>query len=159
MAKIRQKITKSALQTQDFGLRLAKRIPKGTILALSGDLGGGKTCFTQGLGKGLGIKQPILSPSFVITKVFPVNRKGYRNLYHLDLYRLRKAQIDKQSLMEIINDQNSISAIEWAEKIKDWLPQSRTIYLQFDYLDQERRSLKMKAFSKPLDKILKLAYN
>lgn len=159
MAYVSQKISNKPLTTKKLGLYLGQKIPQGAILALTGDLGGGKTCFTQGLAAGLGIIKPILSPTFVIYKVFPLKKRGYHNLFHLDFYRLKRSQIDKMAFFEMLNDKNSIMVIEWADKVKSWLPLSRTIFLDFVYLDKYRRRIKIKTQSRTLDKILKMVYN
>ncbi len=159
MAYLSQKISNSTKQTQAFGQKLGQIIPPGTILALIGDLGGGKTCFVQGLALGLAINSSILSPTFVISKVFPINKKGYRHLYHIDLYRLPKSQINQQALLEQINDKDSVTVIEWADRIKDWLPFSRTIIIKFNYLDTDKRQIEIIAPTKALDKLVKKAYN
>ena len=77
-------ITKKEEETRKFGLKLAKKIKAGDILALIGNLGAGKTTFIQGLAKGLGIKNKITSPTFVQLKIYPASKRGIKNLYHFD---------------------------------------------------------------------------
>ena len=112
-------------------------------MALLGDLGGGKTTFVQGLARGLGLKNRILSPTFVITKVFDLPKQGFSRLYHVDLYRLASKQIDQQALTEMIADQKAVIVIEWADKIMSQLPKSRTWQIHFTYLDQNQRRIKL----------------
>jgi len=125
-----ENITKSAQQTKDLGKNLALDILNGKIanssdgafvLALRGELGGGKTTFLQGFAKGLGIQEKILSPTFVIMKRFEISK--YRNFYHIDCYRIKNAKdIQELGLKEIFSNPKNIVAIEWAERIKDILP-------------------------------------
>jgi len=128
---------------------LAKKILKEPIkrrafvLALQGDLGGGKTTFLQGLAKGLGIKERILSPTFVLMKRFPIKNKksGFKDFYHFDCYRI-KSQKDLSVLdfKKIVSDPFNIVAIEWAERIKKTLP-SDSFFLKFEFIDKTARKI------------------
>ena len=129
----------SAGQTKKLGFNLAKRIlkikpsRKAVVLALSGNLGSGKTTFIQGLAKGLGIKKRITSPTFLLIKKFPLRHKNIKNVFHIDAYRLKKpAALKKLGFAEMTNSPSSIVLIEWAEKIKPILP-PKIIWLKFDY--------------------------
>lgn len=127
-------ITKSSEKTQDFAEELSKDFRDGGIIALSGELGAGKTTFAQGFAKGLGIKDKIISPSFLIIRQYPV--PGQINFfYHIDLYRLENigpgsigVDLKNLGLEEILNDPTNIILIEWAEKIS-WqeLPKPKII--------------------------------
>ena len=137
-------ITKSAKETQKVGRFLAEEIIKGKrikgkaiIIALEGDLGGGKTTFIQGFAKGLGIKDKITSPTFVIFK-------KYDFLYHFDCYRINKSEdIINLDFNEIINNNKNIVVIEWAEKIKKVIPKN-SLWLKFEYLDKNERRIIIK---------------
>jgi len=159
MPNLSQKISKNAEETRQFGAKLGQLLPKNTILALTGDLGGGKTTFTQGLAWGLGVSQLVTSPTFVLAKTFPLKKPGYRYLYHLDLYRLAKKQIDQRVLAEQFSDEKSIMVIEWAAKIKNWLPDDKTIWLNFNYRGNDQRQITHQTVNFTLDKIVKIAYN
>lgn len=114
-------ITKSAEETMLAGEKLAKKLKPGDIIALSGNLGSGKTTFTKGIGKGLGVKNPrrINSPTFVLIKEYT----GKIPLYHLDLYRLDGLkEIENLAIEEYIYGKGA-TVIEWAEKIKCILPE------------------------------------
>jgi tRNA threonylcarbamoyladenosine biosynthesis protein TsaE len=114
-------LTNSAEETILAGEKLAKKLKPGDVIALSGDLGSGKTTFTKGIGKGLGVKDPdrINSPTFVLIKEY----KGKVPLYHLDLYRLDSLkEIENLAIEEYIY-RNGVTVIEWAEKIKGILPE------------------------------------
>ena len=114
-------ITNSAGETMLAGENLAKRLKPGDVVALYGDLGSGKTTFTKGIGKGLGVKNPVRinSPTFVLIKEY----KGRIPLYHLDLYRLNDLkEIENLAIEEYIYG-DGVTVIEWAEKMECLLPE------------------------------------
>lgn len=117
-------------ETLAFGQMMAKKLPKGSILALSGDLGAGKTTFVQGLAQGLGIKEPIQSPTFVILNI-------YEGLYHFDLYRLKSEQDFSSLGFEEYFQKDGLCAIEWPDRIERILP-PQTVYIDFNYNDKGR---------------------
>jgi len=114
-------ITNSAKETILAGEKLARKLKPGDMVALSGNLGSGKTTFTKGIGKGLGVKDSkrINSPTFVLIKEY----NGRVPLYHLDLYRLDDLKEIKNLAIEEYIYGNGITVIEWAEKIKSILPE------------------------------------
>lgn len=140
--------TKRAKQTQKLGENFAKEIlgsptsqKTATVIGLSGNLGGGKTTFLQGFAKGLGIKEKILSPTFVIQKRFEVPGFRFKDFYHIDCYRLKdEKDILELGLEEIIKDARNIVAIEWPEKIKKVLPKN-TIFIEFKFVDETTREI------------------
>jgi tRNA threonylcarbamoyladenosine biosynthesis protein TsaE len=112
----------SAEDTFQFGFRLGENAKKGEIYCLSGDLGVGKTVFTQGFAKGLGIEEAVNSPTFTIVQVYEGTRLPF---YHFDVYRI--ADIDE---MEEIGYEDyfygeGVCLIEWAELIEELLPKDR----------------------------------
>jgi len=114
-------LTNSARETMLVGEKLAKKLSPGDVVALYGNLGSGKTTFTKGVGKGLGVKDPdrINSPTFVLIKEY----KGKIPLYHLDLYRMDDLkEIENLAIEEYIYG-DGVTVIEWAEKIKSLLPE------------------------------------
>lgn len=135
-----QFISTSAKQTQRFAQELAQKYKSGGIIALTGELGAGKTTFTQGFAKGLGIKEKIISPTFVLIRQYPLpNSKSI--FYHLDLYRL-DSEFNNIGLDEIFSDKNAIILIEWAEKLGDLLPKNtKKIYIEI--LDDDSRRISM----------------
>ncbi|MCL5411529.1 MAG: tRNA (adenosine(37)-N6)-threonylcarbamoyltransferase complex ATPase subunit type 1 TsaE [Patescibacteria group bacterium] len=135
-------ISHSAEETKKFAQEFAQKLQGGEVIALIGNLGGGKTTFTQGLAEGLGIKQRVLSPTFVLMRSYPFKKGGKSlTLYHLDLYRLEKSKEAKAlGLEEIWSDPKNVVLIEWAEKIKSLLPE-KTIEIRFEYLEENERKI------------------
>lgn len=108
--------SKSAVETKAIAAKLAKGKSLG-VIALSGELGSGKTTFVQGFAKGLGIKEKIISPTFVLMRHHQIP-KTEKVLFHIDLYRLEKdKEFNDLGITEILNNPNQV-IIEWAEKLK-----------------------------------------
>jgi tRNA threonylcarbamoyladenosine biosynthesis protein TsaE len=132
-------VTKSSEETEKLAKRLAKNLKGGEVLALFGELGSGKTTFAKGLGKGLGARERIISPTFIIQNVH-ILKKDLR-FYHFDLYRLDKVDpLTLESIKEAFSDKNGISAIEWADKIKEMFP-AKTTKINFEYIDENTRRI------------------
>lgn len=133
-------ITESLEETKKLAKKLAEELGDQRFLALFGELGAGKTTFVQGLAKGLGAKERIISPTFIIVRNHKLDSKTF---YHIDLYRVQtENEKDELGLKEIFNDPNSIIAVEWAEKIKNILPKKR-IELYFENLEGEKRKIRI----------------
>ena len=143
-------LTKNSKQTKKLGELLAKEVVKSHpikeafVFGLKGDLGGGKTTFLQGFARGLGLKDKITSPTFVILKKFKVGNQKLGYFVHIDCYRIRKVkEILSLGLKEIMSDPKNIVAIEWAEKIKKILPE-HTIWIEFDFINKNTRKIVVK---------------
>ncbi|MDA5109814.1 tRNA (adenosine(37)-N6)-threonylcarbamoyltransferase complex ATPase subunit type 1 TsaE [Brevibacillus thermoruber] len=122
--------------TQRFAERLAERLRPGDFLALEGDLGAGKTTFTQGLARGLGVRQVVNSPTFTIIKEY----QGRLPLYHMDVYRVGD-DVDSLGLDEYFFG-DGVCVVEWASLIEDVLPQERlTVILRNEGADTRRIEL------------------
>ncbi len=109
---------------------LYKTLKGGEILALTGNLGSGKTTFTQKLAKKLKVKNPVTSPTFVLMNVFPANLASKKKvtLYHLDLYRTKSyKEVKALGITELWGKKENLVIIEWAEKIKKYLPKNAII--------------------------------
>lgn len=115
--------TNSAEETFALGERIGKRAKPGDVYTLTGDLGVGKTVFTQGLAKGLGIAEPINSPTFTIVQVY---EEGRLPLYHFDVYRIGDVEEMDEIGFEDYVYGSGVSLIEWANLIEEILPQDRT---------------------------------
>lgn len=114
-------LSSSVNQTHQLARNLAQQLKPGSILALYGELGSGKTTFTQGLACALNITKPIKSPTFTLMRQYPLlENKGM--FYHLDLYRIQSAEdIKSLDFQELITEKTNIIAIEWPEKIESLL--------------------------------------
>lgn len=136
-------ITGNWQQTKSVGKEFAKLLNPGDVIALFGELGSGKTTFIQGLAEGLGIETFVTSPSFVIINEYPCFKDGKKlSFFHVDLYRLENENdIENLGLVDLFNE-NSIVAIEWAEKSQKFLPkQCKKIY--FEFISENEREVKI----------------
>ncbi len=155
-------ITNSFEETQELARKFAKELKSGDLVALYGDLGGGKTTFTQGLAKGLGIKRRIISPTFIIVRCYELQNqkskiknqnyllrsevsnvkfKSLERFYHIDLYRIESERdLEGLGIEKVVNDPKNIVAIEWAEKLGKILPKKRWD-IKFEYLDENKRKI------------------
>jgi len=114
------------------------------IFGLEGDLGGGKTTFLQGFAKGLGIKERILSPTFVLMKRFKIKVSRFKYFYHIDCYRIKKPkEILDLGFKEIISNPKNIVAIEWVDRVRKILPRG-TLILKFQFADENKRKITIK---------------
>jgi len=130
-------------ETQDLGARLGELARPGDILLLVGELGAGKTCLTQGIARGLGIKEYAASPSFVVVREL----YGRLPLYHMDFYRLENLEeIADLGLDDYFYGQG-VSVVEWADKGLSLLPPEHLL-VEMSYLSDTGRRLKLKASGK-----------
>lgn len=135
--------TTSPADTQQLGHKLSQSLTGGEVIALFGDLGSGKTTFVQGLAKGLKIKKRILSPTFVFMRAYPVSLKGQNlTFYHIDLYRGENDRDFKNLGLDEVFSDDSIVALEWAEKVKKVLPKKR-IEVYFTKINDKKRRIKI----------------
>jgi tRNA threonylcarbamoyladenosine biosynthesis protein TsaE len=132
-------ITKSRDETIKLGEKIAKALKAGDVVALSGQLGAGKTTLIQGVARGLGIKNYITSPTFTLINEF----KGRLSLYHVDLYRLNDIFEAEDIAIEEYFEKGGITVVEWAEKIKELLPKS-AIKININVLGEEKRDIDIK---------------
>ena len=117
------------------------------MVALSGELGSGKTTFTQGFAEGLGITSRILSPTFILMRFYELEGWG-RSFYHIDLYRLEagiREEMANLGIFDIFGDPNNIVLIEWAEKAEGLLPEN-TVWVKFDRINENERKITVTDF-------------
>ena len=134
-------VTASAAETRAIAHELAAALPPDIVLALHGDLGVGKTTFVQGLAAGFGCPDPVTSPTFTI---YTLHQGGRRTLVHLDAYRLDSgAQIDSLMLEDFLVSPYCL-AVEWPEKIADWIP-SEAWHLELGITADEHHTLRLLA--------------
>jgi tRNA threonylcarbamoyladenosine biosynthesis protein TsaE len=135
-------ITTSSTQTKKLGQILAEELRGGEIICLSGDLGTGKTTFTQGLLKGLKASGPFTSPTFNIIKEYKLKAKSQKlkAVYHIDAYRVNADDILNLAWKDFAGKPNSIVIIEWAERIKKIIPTS-AVWINFEWLSEKERKI------------------
>jgi tRNA threonylcarbamoyladenosine biosynthesis protein TsaE len=128
--------TYNAEQTKEYAKNLSANLKGGEVILLYGDLGSGKTTFVQGLAEGLGIKSPVLSPTFVLRR----QHLGKRGLIHYDFYRLESPKdLQVLDLEADINPENVV-IIEWADKIG--YDKDQSIKMYFRSLSENERVIK-----------------
>ena len=138
-------ITKSSSQTKNFGEHIGSNLKGGEVIALVGDLGTGKTTFMQGLSRGLGIHDRILSPTFILMRGYMGKNKI--NLYHLDLYRLESpADKDLKALgiEEFWTRPENVVVVEWADRAPTSFPKGTT-WIYFVDLGEDKRKITVKS--------------
>jgi len=129
--------------TKKLAIKLAGQFRGGEVIGLIGKLGAGKTTFTQFLAAALGVKQKVNSPTFNIVKVYKIinHKSKIKNLIHIDAYRLRSPkELIALGVEEYFNDKNTVTIIEWADKVKSILPR-KTRWLTFTLKDNGWRTL------------------
>jgi tRNA threonylcarbamoyladenosine biosynthesis protein TsaE len=145
-------LTSSPSATQDLGQRIGQKLRPGSIIALIGELGCGKTCFTKGLCAGLGIpKRYVNSPTFTFVNEY----KGRLPVFHLDLYRAEDIAIGLEVgvLDYLLQAESGVAVIEWAEKVLPLLSNSY-LAVNFSVLSLKKREIVLVGFGKGFCKLL-----
>lgn len=137
-------VSQSPHQTKKLGQIMAGLLKGREVICLEGDLGGGKTTFLQGLANGLGAKEEITSPTFILLRKYPLKNSKVSALYHIDCYRINQPEeILDLGLEDILQEPKAVVAIEWADKIKKVLPKNR-LTIKFEFIDEKKRRLLIK---------------
>lgn len=130
-------ISNSAAETEAIGRRLAENVGAGSVLALQGELGSGKTLFTKGFVAGMGSNAVVSSPTFTIVHEY---RDGRLPVYHFDLFRVE----NRQSLMRLGLDDyffgDGVSVIEWADRFPEFIPEQAR-WILFDIKSENQRAV------------------
>ena len=135
---MKKNITYSEKQTRDFAQKLSKQIDSG-VITLKGELGAGKTIFVKGFAKGLGVKNTITSPTFVLVKNYKIPN-SVKTLYHIDLYRLENpSSLEQLGLEEIFSNNENIILLEWQERLKSI--QEKTVSITINKINSNTREL------------------
>lgn len=134
----------SPAQTRRLGIHLGGYLSAGDVICLEGNLGSGKTTLVQGIAQGWGSLDPVSSPTYVIVNEY--RRPDAQRLYHVDAYRLENLLEAEFLDFDRMLSQGSI-VIEWAERIKDALPEA-SLWIRFEYSDVERRSMMLSSNGK-----------
>lgn len=137
-------ISNSEEETAKLATEIAKTAAPGTVFALYGSLGAGKSVFSRGFARGCGVEGAIPSPTFTIIQEYGVNIEGrgdIERLYHMDLYRIQDSDAAYAfGIDEYLEDANAISLIEWPERIEDILPEN--IYcINLSHIDETTRKI------------------
>lgn len=135
-------VSDSPERTREIAAHIGRLAQPRLLIALSGDLGSGKTCFVQGLARGLQVAKNtyVTSPSYTLIHSYP----GRLTLHHVDLYRLSGGDIDDIGLIDLM-DERAVTAIEWSQQLADDLPEQR-LAVDIQYLDDTSRRLDLTAY-------------
>ena len=140
-------LSKSEKETIDLGYKIGKKLEKGMCITLVGDLAGGKTTFTKGIGKALNIKEVINSPTFTILKIY----NGDLKLYHIDAYRLEGCKYDL-GLDEYLDE--GVMIVEWPVYYQDYLP-NEYLEISFKYIDDNTREITLNPIGEKYKELVK----
>ena len=131
-------VTHSITETRRLGKALAQELVHGTVVSLTGGLGSGKTCLVQGICSGLGVHQPVTSPTFTIINEYT----GRLPVYHIDFYRINTIDEAYETGLEEYLYGHGICLIEWADKVESLLPQQRIdIHMEHDTKHRNWRTI------------------
>ena len=141
-------LSESPEQTFGIGRAIASGLGPGDIVALTGELGAGKTCLTQGIAAGLGVPEDyaITSPTFTLINEYPARDL---TLYHMDAYRLAGcADLDEMGFEECLSGQG-VMVIEWAERIQEAIPWD-ALFVSMSYIDEKKRKIELSSRSEKM---------
>lgn len=141
--------TTSAAETQSLASDLGARLEPGAVVALTGDLGAGKTCFVQGLAKGLGVAadEEVVSPTYALVNEYPSERCP---LIHVDFYRLEASSITGLGIEETLCRRDAVKVVEWADLLAGLLP-ADAIWIRLEWVGDDTRRVHATGIDKPGD--------
>lgn len=135
------------MEPEEFVVGLKPQADAATVVTLSGDLGAGKTTFTQGVARALGVTETVTSPTFVLEKIYPIRntsrsngagKLGFKRLVHIDAYRLKGAhELEVLGWNELLADPGNLILLEWPERVEGAIPNDAT-RITFDIQGDER---------------------
>ena len=132
-------VSASESETEAIGAEIARMCPRGSVILLDGDLGAGKTVFTRGFARELGIDEPVSSPTYTIVQEYDLPERG--RLYHLDLYRISGVQAALAfGVDEFLNDPSSYALVEWPERISGIIP-GNAIKIRLKHTGESQREI------------------
>jgi tRNA threonylcarbamoyladenosine biosynthesis protein TsaE len=140
-------ISKNLDDTKDFALKTLNSLhpkEKALVIALSGDLGSGKTAFVKELAGLLGVrKDEVTSPTFVIEKIYKISHSHFSHLIHIDAYRLDSAdELQNLGWSEITSDPKNLICVEWPERVSKIIPKD-AVKINFEFVDETTRKMKI----------------
>ena len=140
MKYISKNLGETAKIAEDF-LNTISPSNKACVIALQGDLGAGKTAFSKAAGEILGVTENVTSPTFVIEKIYPINWKGFKNLIHIDAYRIEKdSELLHLGWEEIVQETENLVLIEWPENVSGIIPEDAK-RINFKFIDEDTREI------------------
>ena len=139
-------VTHGPEETEALGQRLAEQLQAGDVIAYYGDLGAGKTAFTRGLARGLGIKEPVTSPTYTIVNEY---LQGRLPLFHFDMYRLGSADELFDIGWEDYLERGGVCAVEWSENVEEAL--SGAIRVEISHLGEQDRQIVIEGGDRNVD--------
>lgn len=139
-------LSQSLKETRDIAFNFVgslKPAKQAVVVAFIGDLGGGKTTFSQFIGEALGVHDAIQSPTFLIEKIYELHRSAWKHLVHIDAYRLEEEyELLNLGWKDIISKPENIILVEWADKVKNILPPG-TVYITCTFIDENSREFEI----------------
>ena len=141
MSELKNKsfVSVSERETEAIGAEIARMCPRGSVILLDGDLGAGKTVFTRGFARELGIDEPVSSPTYTIVQEYDLPERG--RLYHLDLYRISGVEAALAfGVDEFLNDPSSYALVEWPERITGIIPKN-AVKIRLKHTGESQREI------------------
>jgi tRNA threonylcarbamoyladenosine biosynthesis protein TsaE len=152
-------ISHSPEQTERLGVRLGQLLQSGDLICLTGELGTGKTLLVRGIGRGWGSAIRVTSPTFTLINVYP-RARDQLPLHHMDCYRLRgdmdhaeEEDVETTGMMDLL-EAPGVMVIEWAERIKGFLPDTH-LWITLKHLDATKRALRFDASGERAEELLR----
>ncbi len=143
------KVSKNTSETAALAASLVRRVAecppsgKACVIALSGELGTGKTSFTQGVAEALGITETVSSPTFVIEKIYKIPHGPFERLVHIDAYRLNnERELEVLGWEKIVTDPTNLIVIEWPERVAGLIP-PEAFRVTLQHLEENTRSVSL----------------
>lgn len=135
--------TKNEKETLELGKRIGDGLQEGAVIALRGELGAGKTVFARGVARGLGIKDDITSPTFVIMKLYKTNHDHIKELCHIDTYRVSGSEdLENIGALDHIKSSGCATIIEWFDKTPEIIPKE-AIRVSIEHAGGDERNIKL----------------
>ena len=140
-------VSNSIEDTQKLATQLAEKSAKGGIgplvFALMGELGAGKTMFVKAFAKALGVESPVTSPTFILMRPYEIAFGRYKMLYHIDAYRIDSYEdFSPAGLGEILDDDDSVVIIEWADRVRELIPDN-AIWIHIKHTGENTREIEV----------------
>lgn len=139
-------VVRDTSEVETFAIRVAHDIalhsePRAVVIALSGELGAGKTTFTQCLARALGVAESVTSPTFVVMKKYALAHARFRTLVHIDLYRIEdEAELRPLAFQEVLAEPTTVVVVEWPERSHGTIPDTAT-HITFSVQDDGSRTI------------------